>query len=38
MLRNGFSVATTFDGALDYYNSKPPLNVWLIVWAIRTGG
>jgi 4-amino-4-deoxy-L-arabinose transferase-like glycosyltransferase len=30
MLRSGNLIGTTFDGKLDYYNSKPPLNVWLI--------
>ena len=30
MGNTGHFVATTFLGSLDYYNSKPPLNVWLI--------
>jgi len=30
MTHSGNLVGTTFDGTLDYYNSKPPLNVWLI--------
>jgi len=30
MTRSGSLIATTFDGVLDYYNTKPPLNVWLI--------
>ena len=24
---------TTFHGAVDYFNSKPPLNVWMLVGA-----
>ena len=35
---HGHWVATTFDGALDYYNTKPPLNVWLIGAAYKTFG
>jgi 4-amino-4-deoxy-L-arabinose transferase-like glycosyltransferase len=31
-------VGTTFMGALDYYNTKPPLNVWLIALAFKTLG
>lgn len=29
---------TTFAGAVDYFNSKPPLNVWLIVGAFDVFG
>ena len=29
---------TTFQGAVDYFNSKPPLNVWLIVGAFDRFG
>jgi 4-amino-4-deoxy-L-arabinose transferase-like glycosyltransferase len=38
MLRNEAWVATTFAGALDYSNAKPPLNVWLLAWSLRTFG
>lgn len=38
MLRSGHWIATTFQGTTDYYNSKPPLNVWLIALSIRTFG
>jgi 4-amino-4-deoxy-L-arabinose transferase-like glycosyltransferase len=38
MVRNNAWVATTFDGALDYSNSKPPLNVWLLALSLRTFG
>jgi len=31
-------VVTTFDGATDYYNSKPPLNVWLIALSMKAFG
>ena len=31
-------IGTTFQGALDYYNTKPPLNVWLIALAFKTFG
>lgn len=44
-LASGDWVGTTFLGHLDYYNTKPPLNVWLIglafdvfgpsLWALR---
>jgi len=36
--RHGNWVATTFDGELDYYNTKPPLNVWLIAAAFKAFG
>ena len=38
MGRTGNLVATTFLGALDYYNSKPPLNVWLIALSFKAFG
>jgi 4-amino-4-deoxy-L-arabinose transferase-like glycosyltransferase len=37
-LDDGHWIGTTFDGALDYYNTKPPLNVWLIALAFKTFG
>ncbi len=33
MTQSGNLVGTTFEGSLDYYNSKPPLNVWTIAAA-----
>ncbi|PYR74036.1 MAG: hypothetical protein DMF87_24010 [Acidobacteria bacterium] len=38
MAKSGDSIGTTFLGHLDYYNSKPPLNVWLIAFAFRLFG
>jgi len=38
MMTSGNWVATTFRGSLDYYNSKPPLNVWLIAGAFKIFG
>lgn len=38
MLQSGHPIATTFDGELDYYNSKPPLNVWLVAAAFAAFG
>lgn len=38
MVEAGWSAATTFGGALDYYNSKPPLNVWLITASFHAFG
>lgn len=38
MGRTGNLVATTFLGALDYYNTKPPLNVWLIALSFKAFG
>src|SRR3954447_8367535 len=35
MLHSHRWIGTTFMGSLDYYNSKPPLNVWLISLAFR---
>src|SRR5262245_9578729 len=37
-LRTGRWVAVTFRGTLDYYNTKPPLNVWLIALAFKAFG
>jgi 4-amino-4-deoxy-L-arabinose transferase-like glycosyltransferase len=40
MLASGDWIGTTFLGALDYYNSKPPLHVWLVTlsfWALGPG-
>ena len=38
MGRTGQLVATTFLGAIDYYNTKPPLNVWLIALSFKAFG
>jgi 4-amino-4-deoxy-L-arabinose transferase-like glycosyltransferase len=38
MARGGHWVGTTFFGALDYYNTKPPLNVWLIALSFKAFG
>jgi len=38
MGKTGNIVATTFLGALDYYNTKPPLNVWLIALSFKAFG
>jgi 4-amino-4-deoxy-L-arabinose transferase-like glycosyltransferase len=38
MLRSNSYVATTFHGVLDYYNSKPPLNVWLVATSFSMFG
>jgi 4-amino-4-deoxy-L-arabinose transferase-like glycosyltransferase len=38
MTRSGSLIATTFDGVLDYYNTKPPLNVWLIAAGFSAWG
>ena len=38
MVRSGNWIATTFLGSLDYYNSKPPLNVWLMAAAFKLFG
>ena len=37
-LYSGHWIGTTFQGELDYYNTKPPLNVWLIALAIKLFG
>jgi 4-amino-4-deoxy-L-arabinose transferase-like glycosyltransferase len=38
MLERGNWVVTTFNGETDYYNSKPPLNVWLIALSVKAFG
>ena len=38
MLANGDWIGTTFNGALDYYNTKPPLKVWLIALSFKVFG
>ena len=38
MLHNHNWVATTFMRSLDYYNTKPPLNVWLIALSFKLFG
>jgi 4-amino-4-deoxy-L-arabinose transferase-like glycosyltransferase len=37
-LDGGHWIGTTFQGALDYYNTKPPLNVWLIALSLKLFG
>ena len=37
-LQKGNWIGTTFLGSLDYYNSKPPLNIWLIAAAFKLFG
>ena len=36
--RHGHWIGITFDDALDYYNTKPPLNVWLIAVSFKAFG
>jgi len=38
MLRSGRWIATTFLGNVDYYNVKPPLNVWLLAASFKALG
>jgi 4-amino-4-deoxy-L-arabinose transferase-like glycosyltransferase len=38
MLDGGGVVVTTIGGELDYYNAKPPLNVWLVAAGLRVFG
>jgi 4-amino-4-deoxy-L-arabinose transferase-like glycosyltransferase len=38
MLTSGDWIGTTYLGKLDYYNSKPPLNVWLIALSFKLFG
>ncbi len=38
MIKSRNWIATTFNGQLDYYNSKPPLNVWLIAVSFKAFG
>jgi 4-amino-4-deoxy-L-arabinose transferase-like glycosyltransferase len=38
IVRSGRWIGTTFLGHLDYYNVKPPLNVWLVALSFKTLG
>jgi 4-amino-4-deoxy-L-arabinose transferase-like glycosyltransferase len=38
MVKSGEWVLTTFLGQPDYYNTKPPLNVWLIALSFKAFG
>ena len=38
MLHSGEWIATTFHGDVDYYNAKPPLNIWLIALSFKVFG
>ena len=38
MFASGDWIGTTFNGALDYYNTKPPLQVWLITLSFKAFG
>lgn len=38
MLDSGNWLVTTFDGKVDYYNSKPPLNVWILALSFKVLG
>lgn len=38
MLQSGNWLVTTFQGAIDHYNSKPPLLVWLLASMFRVLG
>jgi 4-amino-4-deoxy-L-arabinose transferase-like glycosyltransferase len=38
MVASGNWVGTTIHGELDYYNAKPPLNVWLIAGSFKLFG
>jgi 4-amino-4-deoxy-L-arabinose transferase-like glycosyltransferase len=38
MLTSGDWIGTTYLGKLDYYNSKPPLNFWLIALSFKLFG
>ena len=38
MVDSGNWIGTTFLGSLDYYNSKPPLQVWLVALAFKAFG
>lgn len=38
MARSHCWIASTFMGSLDYYNTKPPLNLWLISLSFKTFG
>src|SRR3954470_14266452 len=38
MVKSGNWLVTTFHGDVDYYNTKPPLNVWLIAASFKAFG
>ena len=38
LTRGGHWIATTLRGTIDYYNTKPPLNIWLIALAFKAFG
>ena len=38
MVESGDWIGTTFLGSLDYYNSKPPLHVWLVALSFKVFG
>jgi len=38
MVQSGNWLVTTFHGDVDYYNTKPPLNVWLIATSFKLFG
>src|SRR3954469_18471040 len=38
MVKSGNWLVTTFHGDIDYYNTKPPLNVWLIAASFKALG
>ena len=38
MLDGGSAVVTTIGGEVDYFNAKPPLNVWLIAGSFKLFG
>jgi len=38
VVSSGHWIGTTFLGELDYYNTKPPLNVWLIALSFKAFG
>src|SRR5262245_43002293 len=38
MTRTGRWIAVTYFGEIDYYNFKPPLNVWLIALSFKAWG
>ncbi len=38
MYNNGFSIHTTFYNEVDFWNTKPPLMIWLEVASMKTFG
>ena len=38
MVDSGNWIATTTNGRLDYYNAKPPLNIWLVGLSLKVFG